>query len=83
MLWKVNLLSDSRTHHAQSDISHFATHLIDERSSHGSTTKWITRPGYLNSSQTYREQYAVLRACQERQIKLLYVAPEQLLTERF
>ncbi|HCT95764.1 DNA helicase RecQ [Vagococcus sp.] len=39
--------------------------------------------GYLNSSQTYQEQYAVLRACQERQIKLLYVAPEQLLTERF
>lgn len=38
---------------------------------------------YLNSSLTTHEQTAVLEKARNKEYKLLYVAPEQLLTERF
>jgi len=38
---------------------------------------------YLNSSQSIEEQYQVLECGKRGEYKLLYVAPEQLLTEKF
>ena len=38
---------------------------------------------YLNSAQTRERQLAVLEQCRNQQIKLLYVAPERLMTELF
>lgn len=36
---------------------------------------------YLNSTQTFAEQEAILEACQQNKIKLLYVSPEKLLSD--
>ncbi|AWH88785.1 ATP-dependent DNA helicase RecQ [Limnobaculum parvum] len=39
--------------------------------------------GCLNSSQTREQQYEVISACRNGQIKLLYVAPERLMMDNF
>lgn len=39
--------------------------------------------GCLNSSQTREQQYEVITACRNGQIKLLYVAPERLMMDNF
>ncbi len=36
---------------------------------------------FLNSSQSFQEQQSILKACEQNQIKLLYISPEKLLTD--
>lgn len=36
---------------------------------------------YFNSSQTFEEQQAILNACHQGEMKLLYISPEKLLSE--